>query len=541
MHKNTTVADRASKITGLKIQDLGRRAVAERLGCSEKQARYALEYLRNQPAEPPKPEKPKPPRISSIDIIDADLVPGKVHRFIVSAAQDDTLIFKPFVDNLLAYCDAIKAQFFVGPFTYQKGLFEDHAAQTAVYDPALREYLCPLRVVLNDRIMFIGDANVLPTSANPLNGWMTTYGGQHVIVPHARVALQSIPRPQDEPARFAVSTGCCTIPSYAPRASGRKSIARHTYAALLVEIDVDGEVFFRHLVANADDGSFQDLTHFVKDGIVYDGCRVGAIAWGDIHYEQLDPVVARTAFGFCVDRKKVVTTDSIYERLRPEVCFYHDTLDFRRRNHHSINDPHLMAEVYVSGKDNVEDEVRDAAHFINEMHRDWCISVVVESNHDAAICRWTKNKEGQTDPANAYYWHEMNAAWHNAIRKKDRDFNLVEFAMRKAGLRDDVPFVASGGTYLVYGVDYGHHGDIGIGGARGTPRQFTRMGRKMTTEHTHAPSIHEDVHTGGLSARKKQGYNKGPTAWAFGHSIGYCNGTRAMLIQSDDGRYCALG
>ncbi|KAA1237146.1 hypothetical protein FHL81_10935 [Agrobacterium tumefaciens] len=168
MPKNTTVVDRAAKIADLKIQDLGRRAIAERLGCSEKQARYALEHLRNRPAEEPsKPEKPKPVRISSIAEVSADITPAKVHRFILTSAQDDTPVFKPFLDNLHAYATHLDAQLLVSGYTYQKGLFEDHAAASSVFDPELRDYMVYDRIRLSDDLLFIADANVLPTAANP--------------------------------------------------------------------------------------------------------------------------------------------------------------------------------------------------------------------------------------------------------------------------------------------------------------------------------------------------------------------------------------
>lgn len=540
-----SVAERADKIRELGLQDLGRRALSKRLNWSIHEARMALEYLRKAPiSEPPqkaKPEKPKPPRISSIPEIDADLEPGRVHRFILTAAQDDTPVFKPFLDNLLAYADYLGAQIAVAGFTYQKGLFEDHAAASAIFAPEIRDYLVHDRVRVTPSLLFVADANVLPTSPKPLSGWETVNRGQHVVVPAARIALKSIPRPISDPARYAVSTGCCTLPSYAPRTAGRKAISRHTYGALLVEVDTDGEVFFRHLVAYKD-GTFQDLDAFVAHGQVFRGCSVATVVWGDIHHEQLDPVIAMACFGYCTTRKQVVTKDSIYEYLKPTYAFYHDTLDFRRRNHHNVDDPHLMAEVYISGKESVEDEVVDAANFINEMRRDWCTSVMVESNHDSAISRWSKDKRGQQDAANSYYWHELNAAWHRAIRARQDDFNIVEWAMRSAGLAEDVVFLPSGTSYVIRDCQYGFHGDYGVGGAKGSTSAFTQIGRPSTKDHTHAPEIEGDSHTAGLSSKQNQGYNrKGFTRWGFGLGVGYDNGTRVMLLQVADGRYRAIG
>ncbi|KQZ50316.1 hypothetical protein ASD54_08660 [Rhizobium sp. Root149] len=59
MKKDTNTHVIASKIIENGLQDLGRRALAVKLGISERQARYALEMIRNRvetrPVEPPKP------------------------------------------------------------------------------------------------------------------------------------------------------------------------------------------------------------------------------------------------------------------------------------------------------------------------------------------------------------------------------------------------------------------------------------------------------------------------------------------------------
>ncbi|RVG70915.1 hypothetical protein [Sinorhizobium meliloti] len=481
-------------------------------------------------------EKKKPIRISSVTEVDMDLSRGKVHRFILSAAQDDTPVFEPFWRNLLAYSEYLDADIGLGGYTYQLGLYENHAVATAVYAPELHDYLDFDRTHITDSLLWIGDANVLPTTANPLNGWTTANRGQHVIVPHARVTLESIPRMQGQPPRIAISTGTVTQPSYTPRASGRKALFHHTYGALLVQIDTDGEVFFRHLLGDAD-GNFQDLDVKVVDGVVTTGHRVAAITWGDIHHEQLNPTVALTSWGYDMRSRSVVTGTNILDRLAPHYQFLEDLNDFRRRNHHGIRDPHQRAMVQAFGSESVEDEVKEAAAFANAIRRDWCRTVMVESNHDAALARWLKDPEGALDAHNAYYWHDLNAAWHRAIRDKVPHFNIVEEGMRRAGLADDVEFVNSGGSYLVGDVECGLHGDLGVGGSRGSPNQYRRFGPKTSSGHTHTPKIVEGVYVAGVSANLDQGYNKGPTTWAHAHIVQYDNGKRAMLIMSADGRY----
>lgn len=509
-----------------------------RIAAKLKIAKGLVGILKREMAEAAKAEGKKPIRISRIAEENWDLPRGCVHRFIITSAQDDTPVHEPFLQNLFAYAQHLGAYFMVGGYTYQLGLFEDHAVATAVYAEPLREYLRPTRVRMTDSLMWIGDANVLPTTANPLAGWTTANRGQHVIVPHARVAFESIPRMQSQPPRFAISTGTCTLPSYTPRAAGRKAIFHHTYAALLVEIDADGECFFRHLVAS-EDGSFQDLDAVVSNGRVETGYRVQAITWGDIHHEQLDPMIAAASFG-CGPDGQPARRDSILDDLCPVYQFLHDSLDFRRRNHHDLSDPHQRAKIGFSTSGSVEDEVSAAAAFVNAVRRDWCRTVMVESNHDAALARWLKDSRGAEDWQNAAYWHEMNAAWHRAIQRGDDSFNVVEEAMRRAGLADDVEFVPSGGSYTVCGVECGLHGDLGVGGSRGSPNQYRRFGPKTTSGHTHTPKVVEGVYVAGVSAKLDQGYNRGPTTWAHAHVVLYSNGKRTLLCMSADGRYRAM-
>ncbi len=491
------------------------------------------------PCDDEKPAKKKAPRISELPTIQAMLEPGIVHRFIASSAQDDTPVHKEFLKNIKAYAAYIGASILIGGHTYQLGLFEDHAAEANIYDPLLADYLCHERVQLTPDVLYLGSANILPTTANPLAGWLTQNHGGHVVIPHSRIALQSIPRLKGQDPRFAISTGTVTMPNYTARAAGQKSIFHHTFGFTIIEIDTDGEVFLRPVSA-ADDGSFQDLNTVVQDGICYGDQRVRAITWGDIHHEQLDATIAAASFGYDRETKRNLDNINILDGLQPEYQFVHDVLDFRRRNHHGLNDPHTMAAI-AQGSQNVEYEVQEASDFIAAITRPWCRTVMVESNHDNALAKWLKNVDGAADTENAYYWHRQNAAWHDAIRAGNDNFNIVEHAMRGANLPDSVEFVAAGEGYQVDGIECGLHGDLGISGSRGSPNQFKRFGVRTSTGHTHTPSISEGAYVSGVSAKLDQGYNKGPTTWAHAHIVQYHNQKRTILLMSKDGRCQAMG
>lgn len=487
----------------------------------------------------PREKKPKA-RISELPVVRADLAEGRVHRFIISGAQDDTDVFEPFLKNLEAYADYLGAEIVVGGYTYQLGLFEDHSAEANIYDSRLAPYLRHERIQYTDDLLYLGNANILPTTANPLNGWQTANKGGHVVIPHSRIALESIPRMQSQAPRYVTSTGTVTKPNYTARAAGQKSIFHHTYGAVIVEIDSDGEVFMRHVIADAKTGAFQDLDIFVSRGRCTPGRRVLAITWGDVHHEQLDEIIAWNSWGYSTETKRPETSDNLLDGLMPEYQFLHDTLDFRRRNHHSIRDPHERARVRKVTNDNVEGEVAEAANFVNMVRRDWCRTVVVESNHDAALARWLKDPEGALDAENAYYWHQLNATWHKALRNGE-DINIIEEALLDAGLALDVEFVSSGGSYTVLDVECGLHGDLGIGGSRGSPNQYRRLGSKTSSGHTHSPKIVDGVYVAGVTAKLDQGYNKSPTTWAHAHIILYHSGKRCLLTMTADGRHRAMG
>src|SRR5690606_22915978 len=196
--------------------------------------------------------------------------------------------------------------------------------------------------------------------------------------------------------KIIMTTGSITRPNYVQKKAGIKAEFHHVIGAVLVEIDDDGDFFCRHLIAERD-GSFQDLTRLVMHGKVYTGERVEAITWGDIHVERLDPDVAAGAWS--LDSEMSFTADPcMLDELRPHYQFFHDVLDFRRRNHHNIDDPHFLFDAWSRGRESVEDEIESVARFLHITQRPWCRSIVVDSNHDRALMRWLKKGDYRRDP-----------------------------------------------------------------------------------------------------------------------------------------------
>jgi len=458
-------------------------------------------------------------------------------RWLLTAAQDETAVDMPFWRNLLAYGEAIGAEVLVAGFTYNKSLFEDHASRTAVFPEAVQPYLVHDNRMLGP-LLFAAKMNILPTAVRPLSGLLNYARGSWAVFPHAKVQLESVPSRGQ--AAMMMTTGACTVPNYIEKKAGLKAEFHHQIGAVIVEVDDCDRVFCRQIGA-ASDGSFQDLDIVVRNGEIGRGNRVEAITWGDIHREQIDPVVARACWGFDVASGRIVSDDSLITALRPRHQFFHDILDFRARNHHRRNDHIHAVKMQALNAESVDGELADCSSFLRATLRDDCRSVVVASNHNEALLRWLKETDPRVDPLNAETWCELNLEWMRQTRQEpDGHFDLFRYAIGRhdPALLDDLVFVPRGGSYLVCqdhgGIECGLHGDEGPNGSRGSAVNLGRVSVRMVIGHGHSPAILDGVMMVGLCGLLDQVYNNPSlSSWAHAQGIIYPNSRRTLVTVAD--------
>jgi hypothetical protein len=344
-----------------------------------------------------------------------------------------------------------------------------------------------------------------------------------------------------DPAKIVMTTGTISKPNYVQKRAGLIAEFHHTYGAVLVEVCANGEFFCRHLMGEDDTGNFYDLTRYVTAEGVVEGNRVAAIGWGDIHYEKLDETAAIAALGYSPLMKSNVVSDSLLDILKPYHQFFHDTIDFRSRNHHSINDPHFRFEMWVNNTESVEHDLTNAALFLSKTKRDWCTSVIIESNHDTALSKWLKTGDYRQDPVNAILFLETQLGKYKAIRDGDAKYNIFWEAIKRYSPDNaqGLVFVPEDSSYQVCGIEMGMHGHLGANGARPSPRSFSRMGTKANTAHAHSASIFDGIWTQGVMGKLDMGYNKGLSSWSPTHTITHLNAKRQMLTMSPSGRFYA--
>lgn len=459
-----------------------------------------------------------------------DKIRKKLHgkRYVFTSAQNNTFVHKKFLESLKMFMQYNKAELIVSTFAYNKAGFQNSTKneEGLWYDPEIVQYIDNSSYKVADGIVYCGELDILPTAVNPISGLENYTRGDSAIIPHAKVAMQSMPRMPDEDPRFIYTTGAITQRNYIQRKAGQKAEFHHVFAALYVEIDEDGVWFARQLIADSD-GVFHDLCKEYSPTGIKDS-KTLSIVWGDVHLEKIDPVVADACW---------ISKDCILRTLQPTYQFIHDLADFRARNHHNIKDPHFLATMFFNNTSNVFKDLRKCGHFLHSVSRYGTQTVVVKSNHDSALLRWLKEADVRKDPENAEFWHTANALCYRAIRKGEI-FDVFKWAVLGNNTYDNIEFLEENDSFLVADIEHGMHGHNGPNGSKGTANGFRKLGRKINIGHSHSAGIVDGIYTAGVSGNLDMSYNKGPSSWSHSCIVTYSNGKRAILTIKD-GRWRA--
>lgn len=452
---------------------------------------------------------------------------GEVKRYVCTSAQNNTYVHEAVWLNVLAMARHYDAELLVGTYTYNKSAYGVKAVKrgSAVdhshdswYDPQVVEHLCDESVQLAPGLVWAGELNILPTDMNPL-GRMEAYNGRESnVVPHAKFAMASVCSLGHEATKLNFTTGTVTQRNYLQKKIGLLSEQYHGYGAILIEVCDDGDWFVRQLQAT-EDGVIRDFDLKADGGEVTGGHPISAITWGDVHVRVIDPTTKQLAWG----------PGGMLEELRPHYQLMHDVIDFRSRNHHDAKDPLLGFEKWREGQEGVDDEAAEVAAFLEGACREWCQTVIVPSNHHEAMMRWLREAEWRTDPANAVFYHE---AWLALLRGEASDVfewsvlrHLGSESLEKLSIR----FLKDDESFVIAGTELGQHGHLGLNGARGNHRAFTKLGRPASTGHEHSAGIHLWNWVAGTSSHMRLGYNRGPSSWSSSHIVQYPEGTRTMV------------
>jgi hypothetical protein len=458
----------------------------------------------------------------------------KIHKFVITAAQNATPIKKSFMEALVKYCDINTAQLIVIPYRYKNptSMWSKKAKDDDWWAEKLTPYILEHRVKINSNLILLADIKTQPTASNPLEGFETLSGGLSAIIGHPKLELLTVPAPANRMAKILTTTGSVTERNYIPSKAGKKGEFHHTFAAVVIE--VKGKKFHLRQLVATDDGAFIDLQH------EYTGkgrrlVPVAGMVMGDTHVEFADPDVVKAT---------LTNKSSMLNILKPKYVVWHDVYDCYARNHHEKNDVFVNLVKHRTGRGSVEAGLNQTFKFVDENTKQKQTNIFVPSNHpNEHLLRWVNETDPRNDLENCVFWAQTFVALANSSRMTNSGVKFSDpfyyWAKRKLRTADQSIFLEIDQGFRIQGIEVGFHGHQGSNGSRGSRRQFGKIGARTVIGHSHSPGIRDGVYQVGTSSRLRLSYNHGPSSWMHTHCLIYQNGKRS-LINIVDGEWRLL-
>ncbi len=444
-------------------------------------------------------------------------------RYIITSAQNNTDAHGLFFQTLKVAAAHLKAELVVIPYRYKNptSLAESRKTDAYWWDPLVVPYLHNVRKKLNPNLVLAADVKIQPTASSPLTGFESLTGAESCIIGAPKMQLRSVPVPSGRYPKILSTTGACTVHDYSDTKAGKIGAFHHYLGALMVEIK--GKHFWiRQLNADRIDGSFIDLDkHYTAAGVTAAPPAL-ALVMGDTHERVHDPEVDRAKFG----------SGGIVETLNPEKLIWHDLSDGETVNPHEKDDPFIAEAKRKAGKANVEAEVRDAVEFLKARSKGRQ-SVIVHSNHNDFLRRWAVRSDFRHVGGNAGFLLKTQLMmWESAKREPNGPTYADPFVfwVKEMGGGDNVRCLSPNESLVIGGNECGNHGDRGPNGAKGSLKNFSRLGSKTVVAHTHSPGIEEGATMVGTSSYRRLQYQQGPSSHQNADCVIYANGKRALIF-----------
>ena len=446
--------------------------------------------------------------------------------YVITSAQNATAIHRPFWRSLQHYCRHRKAQLVVIPIRYRNptSRWTKNQENDEWWAPDLVPHLFAGRVDLNDNLKLLADIKVQPTASNPISSFGSISGVSSGIIGHPKLALTTVATHPNKLPKIMCTTGSVTVKNYTDTRSGKSGEFHHSFAALVVEIQSPGTFHLRQLNA-VRDGSFIDLDKlYTKHGVKRAPPAAGLVM-GDTHVLFADPAVVKATFG----------SGGIVEVLRPKHLVWHDLLDFYSGTHHHRGNPFVQIAKHRAGINSVRREIEATIAFMAKHTPIGTRNVLVPSNHHEHLDRWLRETDWRGDPANAQFYLEtalelVRSAKMTAQKSEYLDpFHCWARRLLPPDTLKRTMLLSRNQGFSIRGIECGFHGDLGVGGSRGSIQQYRRAGAKSVIGHSHAPGINEGCYQTGTNSFLELEYNSGLSGWLQSDCVIYANGKRSLI------------
>lgn len=448
--------------------------------------------------------------------------PLDAKRYIITSAQNATKVHGPFFEALQVAALHLQAELVVVPLRYRNptSLWSSAQESDEWWDEAVTPFLFNQRKKLNPNLVLAADVKTQPTASSPLTGFESLTGAESCIIAHTKMQFRSVPVPSGRYPKILSTTGACTKPNYTDTKAGKLGAFHHFLGAVIVEIE--GKTFhLRQINAHRTDGSFTDLDQEYSAEGVKPAPPALALVMGDTHVRVTDPAVDRATFG----------PGGMVETLQPKTLVFHDLFDGATVNPHEAGNPFIAEAKRKAKTASVEDEVREVVEFVNARCKGRN-AVIVDSNHHAFLERWVLAGDWKRDLKNARFYLRTALAMLESARVTPNGAEYMDpfpFWVRELGAEANIRCLGPDESFKIDGIECSLHGHRGPNGARGSLKNLSRLGTRVTVGHSHGPGIEEGAYQVGVSAFRRLSYQRGPGSHLNTHCVTYASGKRALL------------
>jgi hypothetical protein len=447
-----------------------------------------------------------------------ELVKNGHRRWVITAAQNNTRLH-PGWKALKSYCEETGAELLVIPVHHKNvSLYTGGEEYKKTWPADVQAHLVDDHLNIGGGVDVAARLKIAATAARPLAALQAVGSSRWQIIGHSKQLMEPVATPSDTAPKRLYTTGAITVRNYSKTKAGALAEFHHTVGALVVEVDTRNRAFVRQLGIHG--GSLFDVAggqlREYGPGWVKEHDRVLAITTGDEHVKFHDRSVYAGTYG----------PDGVCTALRPRHLFRHDVLDGYARSHHHEKDPVLQFKKFHNGDDDYRAELEGVVDFLNRSTPEGTKNHIVDSNHHDHLRQWLSRADVNKDHRNALLIAELQAQMrHDVLAGVERSPLQIYCEGR---LEVDTDWLDRNKPFLLKGVDYSQHGDIGVNGARGSASALAKTAHKSVIGHSHTARIVDGCYQVGYSAGDLE-YAKGMGTWTHTHCIQYPNGKRTLV------------
>lgn len=440
----------------------------------------------------------------------------KKHTLIITSAQNNSEVFTLGLKSLKHACGFYNAELAVIPSHYRNMTLWSKGDKKE-FDGQVLPYLVSSTIQFG-KVKIHSDIKVQPTAVNPLSAMESIGGSDDLVIGHPQQMRLPVAS-NDYPKRMC-TTGSVTLPNYSIGKAGAKAEFHHCMSAIILEKEGDF-VFIRQITFDKK-GHCYDLDHRFTPNGVTTGHPIKVLTTGDEHWKFNS--VERETYG----------KGGMTERLKPRLIVRHDTLDGYAGSHHHDHDPMLQYIKHNTGDNDYRAELDECVAAINRTTPSYATTLMVPSNHHDHLAKFLQTADANKDHQNSKFISEMQLAMREAADKGENYDPFYLYCKDRLTCKHE--FLDRNVPYLVDGIDYRNHGDIGINGARGSAKGIAKIASKAVIAHSHSACMYQGVTQVGTSTGRMP-YARGLSSWSTTHAVHYKHGKPA-LYDIYNGRFC---